>query len=256
MCALSLSPRDRRLVDGIATAYEASRDKVSLFRDQLLSALLGSTELAPLVHSVRSRLKDPEHLRDKVQRKLEASKREGKQFAIRPENLLTSVNDLIGVRILHLYTRQIRQIDAVLRKIFEEGQYKLIEGPFARTWDDESREFFKQCEIATQSSPSLYTSVHYVIGSASRTMVTAEIQVRTLMEEVWGEVDHAMNYPHQIDSVACREQLKVLARVTSSATRLVDAIFATREEAALRVQGGTAKDGGSQAKVGRRRTRR
>ena len=34
----------------------------------------------------------------------------------------------------------------------------------------------------------MYTSVHYVIGSASRTTVTCEIQVRTLMEEVWGEV--------------------------------------------------------------------
>ncbi len=50
------------------------------------------------------------------------------------------------------------------------------------------------------------------------------------MEEVWGEVDHTMNYPHQIDNLACREQLKVLARVTSSATRLVDAIFLTADE--------------------------
>lgn len=76
----------------------------------------------------------------------------------------------------------------------------------------------------------MYTSVHYVIGSASRTTVTAEIQVRTLMEEVWGEVDHTMNYPHPVESVACREQLKVLARVTSSASRLVDSIFATVDD--------------------------
>ena len=47
------------------------------------------------------------------------------------------------------------------------------------------------------------------------------------MEEVWGEVDHSMNYPHEVESLACREQLKVLARVTSSATRLVDSIFVT-----------------------------
>ena len=76
----------------------------------------------------------------------------------------------------------------------------------------------------------MYTSVHYVIESASRTKVTAEIQVRTLMEEVWGEVDHSMNYPHVTESLPCREQLKVLARVTSSATRLVDSIFATLDD--------------------------
>ncbi len=73
----------------------------------------------------------------------------------------------------------------------------------------------------------MYTSVHYVIVAKSITTVTCEIQVRTLMEEVWGEVDHKINYPHRNESVACREQLLALARATSSATRLVDAIFAT-----------------------------
>jgi ppGpp synthetase/RelA/SpoT-type nucleotidyltranferase len=58
-------------------------------------------------------------------------------------------------------------------------------------------------------------------------MVTCEIQVRTLMEEVWGEVDHELNYPVQTDVFSSREQLQVLARVTSSATRLVDSIFVT-----------------------------
>ena len=76
----------------------------------------------------------------------------------------------------------------------------------------------------------MYTSVHYVVSSASRTKITCEIQVRTLMEEVWGEVDHAINYPDPSELLSCREQLKVLARVTSSATRLVDSIFAVVEE--------------------------
>jgi hypothetical protein len=50
------------------------------------------------------------------------------------------------------------------------------------------------------------------------------------MEEVWGEVDHSINYPHPAKSVACREQIRALARATSSATRLVDSIFATVED--------------------------
>jgi hypothetical protein len=40
------------------------------------------------------------------------------------------------------------------------------------------------------------------------------------MEEVWGEVDHSMNYPHKVASLARQEQLKVLACVTSSVNRL------------------------------------
>lgn len=106
----------------------------------------------------------------------------------------------------------------------------LCEEPFARTWDDEYRRFFQECGFETQPSPSLYTSVHYVVESSSRKTTTCEIQVRTLMEEVWGEVEHSINYPHDVDSLACREQLKVLARVTSSATRLVDSIFLTFDE--------------------------
>jgi putative GTP pyrophosphokinase len=79
-------------------------------------------------------------------------------------------------------------------------------------------------------SPSLYTSVHYVIAPNRKTGLTCEIQVRTLAEELWGEVDHTLNYPLKSMSLACREQIKVLARVTSSCTRLVDAIFISHED--------------------------
>ena len=71
----------------------------------------------------------------------------------------------------------------------------------------------------------MYTSVHYVIEPNSRTKSTGEIQVRTLAEEIWGEVDHTINYPKKSSILPCREQIKVLARVTSSCTRLVDSIF-------------------------------
>jgi len=226
----TISAAEARIVEPLLAAYSSHWVQISLFKDQLLAALATAPKLAPLIHSIRSRLKDAGQLRDKPCRKIRKSREQKTTFDIRPDNLLVKVNDLVGVRILHLYTRQIRQIDSALREIFAESQYELLEGPFARTWDDESRQFFQVCKISTRDSPSLYTSVHYVIGSASGTKVTAEIQVRTLMEEVWGEVDHAMNYPQKAESLACREQLKVLARVTPSATRLVDSIFLTLED--------------------------
>jgi len=118
-----------------------------------------------------------------------------------------------------------------LRELFEEGQFRIIEGPFARTWDDETKSFFNGIGInPRQSGPSMYTSVHYVIDSNSRTRYTAEIQVRTLAEELWGEVAHVIDYPTPCGSLACREQIRVLARVTSGCTRLVDSIFRSHEE--------------------------
>jgi putative GTP pyrophosphokinase len=214
----------------LVATYEANRDKIELFQTQLLAALQGSSDLQQHIHSMRVRVKDAGHLREKLDRKRSACESAGEAFDVTPANLLTTITDLAGVRLLHLYTRQIRQIDAALRKIFDEQSYELREGPFARTWDDESREFFRSCGIKTEDSPTLYTSVHYVIGSASRTTVTCEVQVRTLAEELWGEVDHSINYPTPTAVLALSEQIKVLARVTSSATRLVDSIFATDED--------------------------
>lgn len=224
------SAAERRLLDSLIATYQNQRPQLELFHDQLMPALAISSSLGPHIHSMRSRLKDTDHLRDKLIRKIGEAREKGRPFGVTPTNLLRGITDLVGVRILHLYTRQIRQIDEALRDVFTESKFELLEGPFARTWDDESREFFKECGITTRKSPSMYTSVHYVIGSASRTRMTAEIQVRTLMEEVWGEVDHMMNYPYQSESLPCREQLKVLARVTSGATRLVDSIFMSLDD--------------------------
>jgi ppGpp synthetase/RelA/SpoT-type nucleotidyltranferase len=50
------------------------------------------------------------------------------------------------------------------------------------------------------------------------------------MEEVWGEVDHTINYPHKSNSLPCREQIKALARATSTCSRLVDSIFASHND--------------------------
>ena len=230
MLADNVSREERELTDSLLRAYALHQRQIGLFRDQLVLALSTAEALAPYVHSFRSRLKDPEHLRDKVIRKFREAAAAGIPFDVTADNLLVKVNDLVGIRILHLHTSQIRNIDAALRALFEEQSYALIEGPFARTWDDESREFFRSCNIDTQVSPTMYTSVHYVVGSASRTQITAEIQVRTLMEEAWGETDHFINYPTPTESVACREQIRVLARVASSGTRLVDAIFVTIED--------------------------
>jgi len=57
--------------------------------------------------------------------------------------------------------------------------------------------------------------------------VSCEIQVRTLFEEIWGEVDHQINYPRECDVLACREQIRVLARLVGAGSRLADAIFRT-----------------------------
>lgn len=224
------SDPNAQVVASIVKKYVQKRDLIQIMLNQLVTAVQGSQPLMGHVHSLRWRLKDPSHLKDKLERKQKKALDEGVAFDIDVDNFLERINDLAGMRILHLHTTQIIDIDRELGNLFREHRYEVIEKAKARTWDDEYRNFYQTAGIDTVDSPKMYTSVHYVISPSTDTKITCEIQVRTLAEELWGEVDHSMNYPHETKISACQDQIKVLARVTSSCSRLVDSIYRTAEE--------------------------
>ncbi len=178
----------------------------------------------PAVHSIKCRLKDPEHLRDKIVRKAT----EG--ITISSDNLFQEITDLIGVRILHLYQEQFPKIHSEIQNKVSCGDWVLAEPPKAYTWDPEAQIFFRKLGFNPEVKESYYTSIHYLVKPNSTSTMCCEIQVRTLFEEIWGEIDHAINYPHPTDSVACKEQIKVLSKLVSTGTRLSDSIFKSYEE--------------------------
>jgi putative GTP pyrophosphokinase len=224
------TPEELVRVDPLIAHYVENKALVSTFHKSLLVQFSESEALQKLIHSTRSRLKDPDHLRKKLVRKLREAFSSGTEFGVTKENLFETINDLAGIRILHLHTTQAQKIDEQMKAIFAEQSIDIVEGPIARTWDDEYRSYFESVGIGTQKSETMYTSIHYVVASKSKKTITCEIQVRTLMEEVWGEVNHSINYPDPNDHVACVEQIRALARSTSAATRLVDSIFATVDD--------------------------
>jgi putative GTP pyrophosphokinase len=220
----TLTKTETRLINELVQHFVKNRHQFERIAGELNAAFTASPNLKGLVHSLKWRIKDPEHLRSKLARKYLDAKSDGRPFRITTGNLFQRVNDLVGFRLLHLYTREMEKLNPALIESLSEG-YVLIEGPSARTWDDESRQYFGGIGIETEASDTLYTSVHYVFETTSRTKFTCEVQVRTLAEELWGEVDHALNYPVPSPVLACKEQIKVLARLTSACSRLVDSIF-------------------------------
>ena len=217
--------KNELLISHIVDAYKKNIKIVEIALDQLRLAVAGSDALMGYVHSLRWRAKDPSHLKDKLQRKLKKAIESGQDFDVSVDNYPEKINDLAGLRILHLHTSQIVDIDKELNSIFRDHRYEVIEPAKARTWDDEYRKYYQGVGIDIVDSPKMYTSVHYVVSPNRDKKLTCEIQVRTLAEELWGEVDHSMNYPHETKIASCREQIKVLARVTSSCSRLVDSIY-------------------------------
>lgn len=211
--------------DKIVLAYLNPEKQYELkaFLQTVLFFFENNPALKSIVHSVKSRMKDPEHLKDKIQRKLKSGK------IIDENNLFTVVNDLIGVRVLYLYQDQFQLIhNELLKKVDETKDWMFVEAPKAYTWDPETREYFEKLNIHTEVRDTYYTSVHYVIKPNNElSNITCEIQVRTLFEEIWGEIDHTINYPHPTEIIACKEQLRVLAKLVSTGTRLADSIFRT-----------------------------
>jgi len=189
-----------------------------------------NTKPFPIIHSIKSRFKDPEHLIDKIRRKA------AKGQIVKKANLFEEINDLIGIRVLYLYQDQFKSIhDQILHKVNELGDWCFVQSPKAYTWDPESKDYYESLGIITELRDTYYTSVHYIIKPNNNNPVCCEIQVRTLFEEIWGEIDHTINYPHQTESIACKEQLRVLSKLVSTGTRLADSIFRSHNDANMKL---------------------
>lgn len=210
--------------------YESKRHEFELLTTSLLRNLIENPSLKGLIHSSKYRTKDPQHLHDKLIRKAAEAADDGKTFDISYANLFKKIEDLGGVRLLHLHTKQVEQIHKGILDVIHEHRYKLIGQPMAHTWDFENEEYFRGLGLQTTRKPSMYTSIHYIIKANRETDLRCELQLRTLMEEVWGEVSHTIDYPYETQVICCREQLRALARAASGCTRLVDSIFASYKE--------------------------
>lgn len=208
-------------MDAIIQRVEDNRHEINVFRRSVTDFFETHPELTcppPIIHSIKSRTKHSKNLREKIQRK------SSPRAPITQENIFSRITDIAGVRILHLYQAQFSQIHSVTTKKIDDGDWILHEQPRAYTWDPESQSFFADLGLVVEVKDTLYTSIHYVVKPREDSLLCCEIQVRTLFEEIWGEIDHLINYPEPTDKVACRNQIGVLARLVGAGSRLADSI--------------------------------
>ena len=217
-----LSKADRHRIDEATGYFMANRHLFESFARSLMDYFESSPELGEFIHFIKYRIKDEESLRAKL-KKILAS--EGDQ------DLKDRITDFAGLRIIHLHMDQLSSIHPLVSGILEEQKCGLLGSPKAYCWDMEYEDLFRQVGVKAVPKDSMYTTVHYDIVANQRKKITCELQIRSLMEELWGEVSHRVNYPEESLSASCRDQLKVLARLTSGCGRLVDSIFKTHRNA-------------------------
>lgn len=206
-------------MDTLEAIYEDYRDYTDSYHNQanFIANILRSQKT---IHTVKSRTKDPDRLIEKVIRKTEDRKlKYGDDFQFGVDNYKNEINDLIGIRVIHIFKEQWREIHEYI-----VNTWKVIEIS-AHVRDGDNVEVFNKLNIEVKSKESGYRSVHYLVEFyPTNQKVIAEIQVRTIFEEGYGEIDHRLRYSHQEIPEILKSNLLLFNRIIGSADEMASLI--------------------------------
>ena len=153
------------------------------------------------LHTVIYRIKDEVRLIEKINR-LNKELEDGVPL-IMEENYQVKVGDLLGVRIICLRLSDIEKVEEYLKLLSEENILSFVKGP------DQKRSFILPVNPGDSISDDIdlrysgYSSIHYQIelgensdASPGLKGLLFELQLRTILEEAWSEIDHKYRYVH------------------------------------------------------------
>lgn len=185
------------------------------------------------VHSIRSRVKNPEHLLAKIIRKKQEN--QSKYKNLDKSNYEKFITDLIGIRCLVLFKADWQSFHYYILSKFENNVEYYIKDSISDFDDDENHFYIAEKpkvhirngdargiydEVLPPDSiidGKVYRSVHYIIKYKG---IYLEIQVRTLFEEGWGEIDHAVVYPYYQNDKILKEYTELLNRLSGLADEM------------------------------------
>jgi len=162
------------------------------------------------IQRVRVRLKRPESARDKLYAKgLDLS-------AKLDRNHFATIHDALGARVIVYFTSQLRMIDLEIRN---SGDFEIstVKPPVAYL-GSHLQEELGLTHIERRRKHSGYASIHYILRLSSPAVQNTEnpwfeIQLRTLCEDLWGEIEHVLGYkPQKRTSFAVRQQFRIISR--------------------------------------------
>ena len=194
--------------------------------DYYRASVMGKLELAaqnvfldlktiPKAHIVSYRVKDPEHVVNKAIRK----KKEDNRVVTR-DNFLDEFDDYIGLRMLHLFKEDWEPIFNSLSE-----KYKPLETPTVYHRDGDDKGFLEKCKakgIEPKVKEAGYRSIHYVaeIPFIGGEKFKCEIQIRTVFEEAWSEIDHWVRYPDNVNNELLNKYLLMFNKLAGSADEM------------------------------------
>ncbi len=185
--------------------------------DEASELLAKIMQKCPEVHSVRWRVKDAEHLITKIVRK--RSEDNEKYLTIDINNYSEIITDLVGVRVLHLFKYEWKNIHEHIHENWTPSECPVA---YIRSGDEGTIiDNYKENNCDVKVHPIGYRSIHYVITTQpTKIKINSEIQVRTIFEEGWSEIDHKIRYPNFSDNELVSYFLTIFNRLAGSADEM------------------------------------
>lgn len=146
---------------------------------------------------------------------------------------LDKITDLGGFRILCLFEQDLISVNEFLVDLLSSGLIDGMKEAKLYYWNDEIKDKLKGIinknfedvhieEIDPRINFSGYKSIHYVVEmSFSKARYTVEIQVRTLLQDVWGELEHALVYKRGNSHPHIQKSFYLLSRDLETVDSLV-----------------------------------
>ena len=195
----------------ISDNYDTIKSELNTAGKQIVEQILQTEQ----VHSINYRVKKNEHLIEKIIRKTI----QNPDRKIETDNYRSEITDLMGIRALHLFKE-----DWIHVNNFIKNNWKFKEPPVAYVRNGDSKkilDYYKENNCQVEEHPYGYRSVHYVlISNYNGNQYYIELQVRTIFEEAWGEIDHAIRYPYHADKELLFRLSSILNRIAGSADEL------------------------------------
>jgi ppGpp synthetase/RelA/SpoT-type nucleotidyltranferase len=151
------------------------------------------------LHTITYRIKGETRLIEKIDE--ENQHLRGKAAPITQKNFQERVDDLLGIRLICLRLSDIKKVEAYLGLLVEERILRFIRSP------EQKRSFVLPVDPGEEISEahdlrySGYSSIHYQVALGENSDASdalkglqIEFQLRTILEEAWGEIDHKYRY--------------------------------------------------------------
>lgn len=184
-----------------------------------------------------SRIKRPESVVDKILRKPTSF----------PEALsaksVEAMHDALGGRAIVYFLQNLPLVDQELRES-DLLEISSVDPPTAYL-SHELAETLGLTKIRVSKKESGYASLHYTVRFRPTVLATAqrpwfELQVRTLVEDVWSEIEHVLGYkPDKRTSFAVKRQFRIIASELTAIDEHFNLLF---QELSRFQQEGTFRD--------------